>query len=120
MRQNHNYCLPRIGLSFAFVAVLMWSATSLFAQKTVVQDAGGGRKLELDYNAAGQVTQQRTLAADGKLQQKVDYQHRPGYYVADQTRSTELPRPPTMPAQISPASSSRTSTRPANKSADIG
>jgi YD repeat-containing protein len=69
----------------------MWSATSLFAQKTVVQDAGGGRKLELDYNAAGQVTQQRTLAADGKLQQKVDYQHRPGYYVADQTTTFYRP-----------------------------
>ena len=63
----------------------------MFAQKTVVQDAGGGRKLELDYNAAGQVTQQRTLAADGKLQQKVDYQHRPGYYVADQTTTFYRP-----------------------------
>jgi hypothetical protein len=91
VRQNHNYCLPRIGLSVAFVAILMWSATSLFAQKTVVQDAGGGRKLEFDYNAAGQVTQQRTLAADGKLQQKVDYEHRPGYYVADQTTTFYRP-----------------------------
>ncbi|MFI5115763.1 MAG: hypothetical protein ACHP8B_03600 [Terriglobales bacterium] len=61
------------------------------AQKTVVQDAGGGRKLEFDYNAAGQVTQQRTLAADGKLQQKVDYQHRPGYYTADQTTTFYRP-----------------------------
>ncbi|MFZ0912231.1 MAG: hypothetical protein WBQ76_16330 [Candidatus Korobacteraceae bacterium] len=61
------------------------------AQKTVVQDAGGGRKMEFDYNAAGQVTQQRTLAADGKLEQKVDYQHRPGYYVADQTTTFYRP-----------------------------
>jgi hypothetical protein len=69
----------------------MWSATPLFAQKTVVQDGGGGRKLEFDYNAAGQVTQQRTLAADGKLEQKVDYEHRPGYYVADQTTTFYWP-----------------------------
>ncbi len=63
----------------------------MFAQKTVVQDGGGGRKLEFDYNAAGQVTEQRTVGADGKLEQKVDYQHRPGYYVADQTTTFYWP-----------------------------
>ncbi len=91
MRQNHNYCPPRIWLSFAFFTVLIWGAAPLFAQKTVVQDGGGGRKLEFDYNPAGQVTQQRTLAADGKLEQKVDYEHRPGYYVADQTTTFYWP-----------------------------
>jgi len=91
VRQNHDHYPPRIWLSFAFFTVLMWSATPLFAQKTVVQDGGGGRKLEFDYNAAGQVTQQRTLAADGKLEQKVDYEHRPGYYVADQTTTFYWP-----------------------------
>jgi hypothetical protein len=91
VRQNHDYHLPRIWLSFAFFTVLIWVATPLFAQKTLVQDAGGGRKLEFDYNAAGQVTQQRTLAADGKLEQKVDYEHRPGYYVADQTTTFYWP-----------------------------
>jgi hypothetical protein len=70
---------------------LAWGATPLFAQKTAVQDAGGGRKLEFDYNAAGQVTQQRTIAADGKLEQKSDYEHRPGYYVADQTTTSYWP-----------------------------
>jgi hypothetical protein len=91
VRQNHDYHLPRIWLSFAFFTVLIWVAAPLFAQKTVVQDGGGGRKLEFDYNAAGQVTQQRTLAADGKLEQKVDYEHRPGYYVADQTTTFYWP-----------------------------
>ena len=57
----------------------------MFAQKTVVQDAGGGRKLEFDYDAAGEVTQQRTIEANGKLEQKVIYERRPGSYVADQT-----------------------------------
>ncbi len=91
VRQNRDYYLPRIWLSFAFFTILIWSATLLFAQKTVVQDAGGGRKLEFDYNASGQVTQQRTFGADGKLAQKVDYEHRSGYYVADQTTTFYWP-----------------------------
>ena len=91
MRQNRDHYLPRIWLNFAFFTVLTCSAAPGFAQKTVVQDAGGGRKLEFDYNAAGQVTQQRTIGADGKLQQKVDYEHRPGYFVADQTTTFYWP-----------------------------
>jgi len=69
----------------------MWSATPLFAQKTVVQDAGGGRKLEFDYNAAGQVTQQRTVAADGKPLERVDFEYHPGFFGADQTNTTYWP-----------------------------
>ena len=91
MRQNRDYYLPRIWLTFAIFTVLTCSAALSFAQKTVVQDAGGGRKLEFDYNAAGQVTQQRTVGLDGKLEQKVDYEHRPGYYVADQTSASYWP-----------------------------
>ncbi|MGB8771258.1 MAG: hypothetical protein WCC92_16690 [Candidatus Korobacteraceae bacterium] len=91
MRQNRDYYLLRIRLSFAFFAVLTCGSAPSFAQKTVVQDAGGGRKLEFDYNATGQVTEQRTLGADGKLEEKVDYEHRPGYYVADQTSTSYWP-----------------------------
>ena len=91
MRQNRDYYFPRIWLSFAFFTVLTCSAALSFAQKTVVQDAGGGRKLEFDYNAAGQVTEQRTIGADGKLEQRADYEHRPGYYVADQTTTSYWP-----------------------------
>jgi hypothetical protein len=69
----------------------MWCATPLFAQKTVVQNAGGGRKLEFDYDAAGEVTQQRTIEADGKLEQRVVYERRPGYDVADQTTTFYRP-----------------------------
>ena len=119
MRQNRDYYLPRIWFSFAFFAVLTCSAAPSFAQKTVVQDAGGGKKLEFDYNAAGQVTEQRTVGADGKLEQKVDYEHRPGYYVADQTTTFYWPdgkvhritRAPTMRTANFRASSSRTSMR---------
>ena len=91
MRQNRDHYLSRIGLRFAFFAILTCCAAPAFAQKTVVQDAGGGRKLEFDYDAAGQVTQQRTMGPDGKLEQKVDYEHRPGYFVADQTTTFYWP-----------------------------
>lgn len=91
MRQEHDYYLPRIWLCFALFTVLTCSATSSLAQKTVSQDAGGGRKLEFDYNAAGQVTEQRTMGADGRLEQKVDYESRPGYFVADQTATFYWP-----------------------------
>ena len=91
MRQNRDYYRPRIWLSFAFFTVVTCSAALSFAQKTVVQDAGGGRKVEFDYNAAGQVTEQRTIGADGKLEQKVDYEQRPGYYVADKTATSYFP-----------------------------
>jgi hypothetical protein len=91
VRQNRDYYLPHIWLSFAFFMVLTCSAAPSFAQKTVVQDAGGGRKLEFDSNAAGQVTEQRTIGANGKLEQKVDYEYRPGYYVADQSTTSYWP-----------------------------
>ena len=90
MRQNRGIYLPRIWLSFDFLHVHRCAAPS-FAQKTVVRDAGGGRKLEFDYNAAGQVTEQRTIGADGKLEQKVDYEYRPGYFVADETTTFYWP-----------------------------
>ena len=45
----------------------------------------------MDYNAAGQATEQRTVGADGKLEQEVKYEHRPGYYVADQTTTFYWP-----------------------------
>jgi len=53
----------------------------------VVQKNGAGA-IETDYNAAGKVVETRTLDAGGKLQQKVDYQYLPGYYVAQQTDTT--------------------------------
>jgi YD repeat-containing protein len=91
VRQEHDCYLSRIWLCFALFAVLTCSAASSLAQKTVKQDAGGGRKLEFDYNTAGQVTEQRTMGADGKLEQKVDYESRPGYFVADQTTTFYWP-----------------------------
>ena len=61
------------------------------AQRTVVEKNGVGGSIETDYNAAGKATEMRTIGADGKLQQKVDYEYLPGFYVAQQTNTTYWP-----------------------------
>ena len=91
MRQKRGYCLLRIWLGFVFFTVLTCSAAPSFAQKTVVQNAGGGRKLEFDYNAAGQVMQQRTIGADGKVLDRVDFEYHPGFFGPDQTNTSYWP-----------------------------
>lgn len=60
----------------------------MMAQHTVVKSNGTAGKIEMDYNAAEKVTEIRTTGADGKLQQKVDYEYLPGYYGAQQTDTT--------------------------------
>lgn len=61
------------------------------AQHTSVENNGLAGKIETDYNAAGKATEMRTISADGKLQQKVDYEYLPGYYGAQQTDTTYWP-----------------------------
>jgi hypothetical protein len=76
-----------VSWTFALVMLpILWAAPAV-AQHTVVQDAGGGRKMELHYNAAGQVTETRTLGPDGQLLQKNVLEYTPGGYVP-QTDST--------------------------------
>ncbi len=72
------------------LALLACFAATLVAQHTVVQKNGAG-KIEMDYNAAEKVTETRTIGADGKVQQKVDYEYLPGYYGAQQTDTTYWP-----------------------------
>jgi hypothetical protein len=43
------------------VGLLLAGSSLLPAQRTVVQDAGGGRKLEFHYNADGKVAELRTI-----------------------------------------------------------
>jgi hypothetical protein len=80
VQQNRDCYFPRIWLNLVIFAVVTCSAVPSFAQKTVVQDAGGGRKIELDYDLAGRVTERRILGADGKVMNKTNYEYRPGYY----------------------------------------
>ena len=75
----------------ALSALLAGSVATGVAQHTVVEKNGVAGRIETDFNAADKATQMRTIGADGKLQQKVDYQYLPGYYVAQQTDTTYWP-----------------------------
>ncbi len=77
--------------TLALFSSLFIMVLPLAAQKTVVQDAGAGRKVEMDYNAAGKVVQTRTIGADGKVQEKVDFDYQPGYLNAQQTSTWYWP-----------------------------
>jgi hypothetical protein len=89
--QNQPALVSRLWWTFALSALLACGAATVAAQHTVVANNGVAGKIEMDYNAAEQVTQMRTLGADGKLQQKVDYEYLPGYYVAQKTDTTYWP-----------------------------
>ncbi len=73
------------------LSLLVASAAIASAQRTVVENNGVGGRIETDYNAAGKATEMRTIGADGKLQQKADYEYLPGYYVAQQTDTSYWP-----------------------------
>ena len=75
----------------ALFTLLVCSAATGMAQHTVVEKNGLNGSIETDYNAAGKATEMRTIGADGKLQQKVDYEYRPGFYLAQQTNTTYWP-----------------------------
>ena len=70
---------------------LLLLGASAFAQRTVVQDAGAGRKLELHYDAAGQVTETRTIGADGKLLEKNVLEKPAGAYVPNTVATSYWP-----------------------------
>lgn len=91
MRQDRQVFSSRICCLFSLFTLLACSAPAVFAQKTVVQDIGGGRKMEMDYDAAGKVTETRTVDADGKLMEKIDYEYLPGYFGAQQTNTSYWP-----------------------------
>ncbi len=76
---------------FIIVAFLVGSALPGLAQRTVVQDAGAGRKLELHYNAAGQIIETDTLGPDGKVLQKQVLEYSPGAYVPQTTSTSYWP-----------------------------
>ena len=71
--------------------LLTLSVAPAMAQKTVVQQAGGGRKVELQYNAANQVIQIRTIGPDGQLLQKQDMDYPAGSYVPQTTSTSYWP-----------------------------
>src|SRR5579872_26344 len=78
-------------LKLGFVVLVLMGGQAVVGQHTVVSNNGVGGKIEMDYNAAEKVTEMRTIGADGKLQQKADYEYLPGYYSAQQTDTTYWP-----------------------------
>ena len=90
MQQNRHSVIWSVW-TVALTLILTIGTTKAFSQKTVVQDAGGGRKMELVYNSAGQVTERRMLGADGKLTDKTEYEYRPGFYQAQEVVTSYWP-----------------------------
>lgn len=76
---------------FALIALVTASAAPGYAQRTVVQQSGGGRKIELHYNAADQVTEIRTIGADGQLLQSQILEYPAGSYVPQTTSTSYWP-----------------------------
>ncbi len=75
----------------ALPALLLYGTAMASAQHTEVKNNGVGEKIEIDYSAARRLTEMRTIGADGKVQQKADYEYIPGYYSAQQTDTTYWP-----------------------------
>jgi hypothetical protein len=71
-------------------ALLLWGASG-FAQHVETKDAGAGRKLELHYDAAGQVTETDTIGADGKLLEKNVLEKPAGAYVPNTIATSYWP-----------------------------
>ncbi len=90
MQPNQHAFLSHVLWILILLVLLVSGATTTVAQHTEVKNNGAG-KIEMDYNAAGKVTETRTIGADGKVQQKVDYEYLPGYYGAQQTDTTYWP-----------------------------
>ena len=88
--QNKNNLSPGIGKAFVLL-LLLGSAVAGFAQHSVVEDAGGGRKTEMDYDATDRVIHQRTVDADGKVMEKIDYEYVPGHIGPQQTSTAFWP-----------------------------
>ena len=89
--QKQHALVPSFSQVLALSVLLACSAAAGMAQHTVVEKNGVGGRIETDYNVAGKVTQMRTIGADGKLQQKADYEYIPGHYVAQRTDTTYWP-----------------------------
>ena len=67
------------------------AAASALAQRTETQNGGGGNKLEQHYNAAGQVTETRTIGPDGKLLEKDTLEYPPGALVPQSVSTSYWP-----------------------------
>jgi hypothetical protein len=74
-----------------FFPLLLLSTAAAFAQRVETKDAGGGRKIELHYNAAGQVTETDTIGPDGKLLEKDTLEYPAGALVPQSVSTSYWP-----------------------------
>jgi len=91
VRQTQSSAHLPFNRLFILIALLAAASASAFAQRTVVQEAGGGRKLVLHYNAEGKVDEIRTLGNDGQLLQQQTLEYPPGAYVPNTTATSYWP-----------------------------
>jgi hypothetical protein len=91
VRPEKDDLLPRIWGACALFTLLAGIAPAGFAQHSVVLDAGGGRKTELDYDTTDRIIQQRTIGADGKVMEKIDYEYLPAHLGSQQTDTSYWP-----------------------------
>jgi hypothetical protein len=71
---HEGYGMPSVVRAIAVFFVIGTNVIGALGQKTVVRDAGAGMKEQVDYDASNQIVETRTIAADGKLLEKIDYQ----------------------------------------------
>ncbi len=71
--------------------LLVCFSAAAFAQRVETQNAGGGSKVELHYNAAGQVVETRTIGADGKLLEKDTLEYPAGALVPQSVSTSYWP-----------------------------
>lgn len=90
MPQNRNSWFSSLSQILTLSALVACSAATGMAQHTVVEKNGVGGRIETDYNAANKATEMRTIAPDGKVQQKVEYEYLPGN-ASQQTDTTYWP-----------------------------
>ncbi|MGB9072067.1 MAG: hypothetical protein WCC22_05310 [Terriglobales bacterium] len=91
MRKHRKFLfvvLPRACWCAGVCGLLGLGPATCFGQHTVIRDAGGGRRIELIYNASEQLVETRTVDMAGRLQVRVDHEYRPGFYVPQETTTS--------------------------------
>jgi YD repeat-containing protein len=72
-------------------SLLGLSPSACFGQHTEFRDAGGGRRMEFVYDAAGHVVETRTVDKSGRLQGRVEHEYHPGFFVPQEITTSFWP-----------------------------
>ncbi len=91
MRRTERYLVQPIGWLAIVCSLLGWEPAACLGQRTIVRDAGGGRKIELIYDDSGQVVETRTVDLAGRLQVRVEHERRSGFLVPQEITTSYWP-----------------------------